>query len=95
MIYTPQAVAQAAKSISSILGGLGFIGAIPGQNLFDGVGGPDVLFSMISRLGPAGSSNMIGLLTTIQSAPAKFLIDNATRALTTGTNPITAMFPGL
>ena len=95
ILYTPQAVVQAAKSISSILGGLGFIGAIPGQNLFDGVGGPAVLFSMFSRLGPAGSSNMIGLLTTIQSAPAKFLIDNATRALSTGTNPITAMFPGL
>jgi hypothetical protein len=95
ILYTPQAVAQAAKSISSILGGLGLIGAIPGQNLFDGVGGPDVLFSMISRLGPSGASNMIALLTTIQSAPAKLLIDNATRAITTGTNPITAMFPGL
>jgi hypothetical protein len=88
---TPATVIQAAKIVSTLLGGSGFSGIIPGQNMFNNSSG--TMQSMLQRLGSGKSS--LGMLQSIANNPMAFLVNLSGQALVTGGNPIQRMFPGV
>ena len=91
MTLTPATVVAAASVVSKLLGGEGFPGIIPGQNMFGSSAG--TMQSMLQRLGTGSSA--IGMLQSIASNPAKILINLSAQALVQGGNPIQRMFPGV
>jgi hypothetical protein len=91
MTLTPVAVAAAAKVVSSFLGGGGFPGVIPGQNMFGG--SSSVMQDLPNRLGTGGAS--LGMLQAIARDPVGVLINEGLRAVNQGGNPLQRMFPGI
>ena len=91
MTLTPVAVAAAASVVSSFLGGGGFPGAIPGQNMFGG--SSSVMQDLPNRLGTGGAS--LGMLQAIARDPVGVLINEGLRAVNQGGNPLQRMFPGI
>lgn len=91
MTLTPATVVAAASVVSNLLGGAGFPGIIPGQNMFGSSAG--TMQSMLQRLGTGSSA--IGMLQSIASNPAKILVNLSAQALVQGGNPIQRMFPGV
>lgn len=89
--YTPVAVAVAAKAVSTFLGGSGFPGVIPGQNMFGG--SSSVMQDLPNRLGTG--SQAIGMLQAIATDPVGVLINEGLRAVNQGGNPLQRMFPGI
>jgi hypothetical protein len=90
MTLTPATVVAAASVVSKLLGGEGFPGIIPGQNMFGSSAG--TMQSMLQRLGTGSSA--ISMLQSIASNPAKILVNLSAQALVQGGNPIQRMFPG-
>lgn len=91
MTLTPVAVAAAATVVSSFLGGGGFSGAIPGQNMFGG--SSSIMQDLPNRLGTSGAS--LGMLQAIARDPVGVLINEGLRAVNQGGNPLQLMFPGI
>jgi hypothetical protein len=91
MKLTPATVVAAASVVSKLLGGEGFPGIIPGQNMFGSSAG--TMQSMLQRLGTGSSA--ISMLQSIANNPAKILVNLSAQALVQGGNPIQRMFPGV
>jgi len=90
MTLTPATVVAAASVVSNLLGGAGFPGIIPGQNMFGSSAG--TMQSMLQRLGTGSSA--IGMLQSIANNPAKIFVNLSAQALIQGGNPIQNMYPG-
>lgn len=91
MTLTPATVVAAASVVSNLLGGSGFPGIIPGQNMFGSSAG--TMQNMLQRLGTGGSA--LGMLQSIANNPLKVFVNLSAQALVQGGNPIQRMFPGV